>query len=466
MPTPATPPFGHLLRELRRKQDVSQDDLSARSGLSVRQISSLETGEAKWPRKDTIRRLADALELEGLTREKFEVAARGRVAATGSGPVEAGGATRVLPRDTPSFIGREDELSRLAAAARTRRARGIVTVYAIDGMPGVGKTAFAIHAAHELTPLFPDPPVFLSLAGHVAGRIPVRPTDALAALLLATGMSAKQIPASQENRAELWRSWLADKRLMLLLDDAADSTQVEPLLPGGGNSMVVITSRRRLIALKDVGTVTLNVLPHDQAAELLARHADRPGLTPADTGMADISRLCGRLPLAVGIIGRLLHHHPASSPADLAEDLSQQRDRLELMAIENLSVAAAFDLSYQRLRVGQQQMFRRLALHPGSDIDAYAAAALDGSELGQARRHLAELYAQHLLTEPAHGRYRLHDLTREYASSLAQNEDAGPDRIRRSTACWTTTNRRPRRPTCSFPPLPDRPARRRILAAL
>jgi len=335
-----------------------------------------------------------SLKLDGLTRPEFEAAGRGSATANSSGLADVGGATRVLPRDTPKFIGREDELSQLVAAAFTRRPRGVVAVYAIDGMPGVGKTAFAIHAAHQLGPLFPDGAIVLSLAGHVSGLAPARPMNALAALLLATGMSAKQIPASLEKRAELWRSWLADRQLMLLLDDAADSAQVKPLLPGSGKSLVIITSRRRLTALEDASTVTLDVLTPAQATELLARHADRPGLTSAETGMADISELCGNLPLAVGIIGRLLHHHSATSPTEIAGDLSQQRDRLELMVTENLSVAAAFDLSYQQLLPAQQRIFRHLALHPGNGIDAHAAAALDGRGHGPTRKHLAALLRQ------------------------------------------------------------------------
>lgn len=430
MPAPAVPPFSSLLQELRVQMKMSQENLAERSHVSVRQISSLENGNARWPHKETIRLLADALGLEGLAREKFEGAARGRVAATRRRKANLPVAIRALPPDTQRFTGRQGELARLAAVAREQQARRTVAVHVIDGMPGVGKTALATHAARALAHLFPDPPVFLSLAGHVAGHAPADPEDALAALLRATGMSTKKVPVGQDKRAELWRSWLAGKRLMLLLDDAADSAQVAPLLPASGNCLVIITSRRRLIELNDASTMTLDVLHPGQAAELLAKHADRPGLTASDAAMAEISRLCGRLPLAVGIVGRLLHHHLAWSPADLAQDLSRQRDRLELMATENLSVAAAFDLSYQRLGEGQQHLFRCLALHPGADMDAYAAAALDGSGLRKTSRHLAALYAQHLVTEPGHLRYRLHDLTREYATSLAQNEDASPDRER------------------------------------
>jgi tetratricopeptide (TPR) repeat protein/transcriptional regulator with XRE-family HTH domain len=421
-------PFGRELRERRVQQGLSQEKLAELSGVSPRQISSLESGQTIWPRKGTTQRLADALGVKGPARQKFEEIARGRVTATGSVLVGASGAMRTLPRDILSFTGREDQMRDLAAKADAERTRGRAAVYTIDGMPGVGKTAFAIHAAHRLTPLFPDGHVFLPLAGHVPGRTPMRPTDALAALLLATGMEAKQIPGGQVARVELWRGWLTDKRLLLLLDDAASSDQVVPLLPGSGNVMVIITSRRHLTALEDARTMTLDVLPAEQAAELLVKHADRAGLDPVDAEIARISRLCGYLPLAIGAMGRLLHHHPAWSPADLVADLSQQRDRLELMRTENVSVAAAFGLSYQQLSPGEQRMFRLLALHPGTGIDAYAAAALNGGTIGKARRHLVALYDQHLLAEPKHGRYLLHDLTREYASSITRDQDAESDR--------------------------------------
>ena len=143
--------------------------------------------------------------------------------------------------------------------------------------------------------------------------------------------------------------------------------------------------------------------------------------------MGEITRLCGYLPLAIGMLARQLHHHPAWTAAGLAAELAAARDRLELMRAENLSVAAAFDLSYQDLTAGQQRLFRRLGLHPGPDIDAHAAAALDGTSLATARRHLEALYDQHLITEPAPGRYRLHDLLREHARALAAADDPAAD---------------------------------------
>ncbi len=199
-----------------------------------------------------------------------------------------------------------------------------------------------------------------------------------------------------------------------MLDDAAGSEQVLPLLPGAGGSLVLVTSRRHLSALEDATVISLDTLSPEEAAGLLVRLAARPGLSPADPAVGEITRLCGYLPLAIGMVARQLHHHPAWSAAGRAAELAAAVDRLELMATENLSVAAAFDLSYADLPPEQQRLFRRLGLHPGLDVDGYAAAALD--------------YDQYLLTEPAQGRYRLHDLIREHARALAGRLDPDGDR--------------------------------------
>jgi hypothetical protein len=191
---------------------------------------------------------------------------------------------------------------------------------------------------------------------------------------------------------------------------------------------VLVTSRRHLSALEDATTISLDTLPPGEAAALLVRLARRPELSLDDAAVADITRLCGFLPLAIGMLARQLHHHPAWAPADLAADLAAARDRLELMTTENLSVAAAFNLSYEDLTQDQHRLFRRLGLHPGAEFDAYAAAALDGTGLAAARRGLEALYDQYLLTELARGLYRMHDLIGEYARALADRVDPDSDR--------------------------------------
>ena len=270
---------------------------------------------------------------------------------------------------------------------------------------------------------FPDGQFFLPLHAHTPGQRPVGPADALASLLLTAGVPAAQIPPGVDARAARWRGHAAGKKILLVLDDAAGHEQVRPLLPGTPGSLVLITSRRRLAALDDAAVVSLDTLTPDEAAGLLARLAGRADVTAGDPAVGQLAALCGYLPLAIGMIGRQLAHHPAWTAASLAAELAAARDRLELMHTENLSVAAAFGLSYQDLDDGQRRLFRRLGLHPGPDVDAYAAAAVDGTGVAAARRRLEALYDQHLITEPARGRYRFHDLIREHARALAAADD-------------------------------------------
>jgi class 3 adenylate cyclase/tetratricopeptide (TPR) repeat protein len=363
----------------------------------------------------------------------FELAAPGLEARGGPTAARSGGgaaaATRTLPRDLASFTGRQRELQELVdAAAGAAGPGGVVGIHAIGEMAGVGKTAFAVHAAHRLAARFPDGQIFLPLHGNTPGQQPVDPADALASLLLTAGVPAGQIPPGLEARMALWRDRLAEKQLLLILDDAADSEQVLPLLPGAGGSLVLVTSRRHLTALEDAAAISLDTLPPGEAAALLARLAGRAGLGPDDPAVGQITRLCGYLPLAIGMVARQLHHDPAWSPTARAAELAAARDRLELMTTENLSVAAAFNLSYEDLAEDQQRLFRRLGLHPGPDFDGYAAAALDGTGLAATRRKLEALYDRYLLTEPVKGRYRLHDLIREHARALAERDDSGSDR--------------------------------------
>jgi len=335
-------------------------------------------------------------------------------------------ATRALPRDVAVFTGRQAELTQLLAAAAANG--GMVGIHAIDGMAGIGKTAFAVHAAHKLAGSFPDGQFFLPLHAHTQGQRPVDPADALASLLLTAGVLAAQIPPGLEARAARWRDQVAGKKILLLLDDASGHEQVRPLLPGTAGSLVLVTSRRRLAALEDAAVISLDTLPPVEAVTLLARLAARSDLGPTSGPAEEITRLCGHLPLAIGMLASQLRHHPAWSATQLAAELAAAKDRLVLMHAENLSVDAAFGLSYADLTAGQQRLFRRLGLIPGPNFDAYAAAVLDGASLGEARRQLGELYDQHLLTEPAPGRYQLHDLLREHARALAAIDDpADPD---------------------------------------
>ena len=344
------------------------------------------------------------------------------VAAVPGGPPAV--ALRTLPRDAAAFTGRTRELEWLVAAVSETAAGGVIGIHAVDGMAGIGKTALAVHAAHQLAVRFPDGQIFLRLHAHTAGQRPVDPAEALATLLLTTGVAPQQIPPGLEARSATWRGHLAGKKVLLVLDDAAGSDQVRPLLPGAAGCLVLVTSRRRLTALEEAAPISLGTLPPGEAADLFVRLAGRPGLQPEDAAVAEVTGLCGYLPLAIRLVAAGLRHHPAWTITDLAADLATARDRLAAMQAEDVSVAAAFDLSYQDLTAGQQRLFRRLGLHPGADIDAYAAAALDSAGLRATRRRLGELYDQNLIGEHTRGRYRLHDLLREHARALAATDDA------------------------------------------
>lgn len=424
--------FAALLRLLRLQARLTQEELAQSADISTRAVSDLERGVNRTAHKETARLLAAALGLPGPASELFVAAARGRVSArevlaarNGGEPwAFAAAATRGLPRDVASFTGRQSELDRiLATIADLAFGGGVTGIHAIDGMAGIGKTTFAVHAAHRLAGHFPDGQFFLPLHAHTPGQRPVDPADALASLLLSAGLPSQLVPPGLQARSVRWRDHVAGKKILLLLDDAAGHDQVTPLLPGTAGSLVLITSRRRLTALPDAAVISLATLPPAEAAVLLARLARRADISAGDPSVSELARLCGHLPLAIGMLAAQLRHHPAWTPAGLASDLAQSADRLAAMRAEDVSIAAMFDLSYAELTPAQGRLFRRLGLVPGPDIDTYAAAALDGTSREQVRLELDALYGHHLLSEPAQGRYQLHDLLREHARAKAEAGD-------------------------------------------
>ncbi|GAA4803800.1 ATP-binding protein [Streptomyces ziwulingensis] len=335
-------------------------------------------------------------------------------------------ALRTLPRDVASFTGRQVEVDQILTGARPSR---VVAIHTIDGMPGAGKTALAVHAARQLTDQYPDGQLFVRLNAHTPGHRPVDPADALAALLLSLGIDPRSIPDGLEARAGLWRDRLTGRRVLLVLDDAVDHAQVEPLLPGSEGCLVLVTSRHRLTALDGAAPLPLGILPAQDASLLFTRLAHRKPTTVSESeALRRIVELCGFLPLAIALLAGRFAHHSHWNLTDYAEELAAAQDRLGELAAGDRAVEAAFDMSYRALPHDRQRLFRCLGLHFGPDTDAYATAALGDIPLTSARRELEALYLDHLIDSPATGRYRLHDLIRTYARTLTDTHDPADER--------------------------------------
>jgi hypothetical protein len=325
-----------------------------------------------------------------------------------------------LPADTAAFTGREEQLAEIAvAAAAAAQASRVVAIHAIDGMPGVGKTTLAVHVGHLVAGQFPDGRLFIDLHAHTPGQQPMEPADALASLLAADGVDARYLPADLDGRAAMWRARMAGTRVLLILDNAASSSQVTPLLPGAAGCLVLVTSRRYLGDLPAaLQPIPLDMLPSSEAQAMFAALAPRAESEPEMA--AQMVELCGCLPLAITLLGGLYARHRTW---DMAYLIEETKAKLLTVAAENRSVAAAFELSYQYLSPVQQRFFVHLGLHPGPDIDPYAAAALSGQTYDDTIRILDELHADGLLAEPLPRRYRMHNLIHQYARSLAEADE-------------------------------------------
>src|SRR5713101_7361879 len=326
-----------------------------------------------------------------------------------------------LPPDTAAFTGRDEELHRITAVADAAGAGGVVAVCAIDGMPGEGKTALAVHVAHLLRHRFPDRQLFIDLHSHTPGQDPVSPGAALAGLLTAVGVDARNLPRDTPGRAGLWRDRMAGQQALLVLDNAASSGQVTPLLPGDEGCLVLVTSRRHLGDLPGAAAaVLLEALPPGNAQEMFLRLAPRAATATA-AAAAELVRLAGYLPLAISLLARVYARHRSWTLADLT---GETKASLLTLTAEKNSIAAAFEVSYRYLAPSQQRFFRCLGLHPGTTIEAYAAAALAGTGLQEAAGHLDALHGEGLLTEAGYRRYGLHDLIRRYARDRATADAA------------------------------------------
>ncbi|WP_181442178.1 ATP-binding protein [Streptomyces tateyamensis] len=419
--------FGALLREFRRKAGWTQEELAERSGLSTHAISVLETGR-RQPRLSSVALLAKALGVDEAEREQLLAAAQEQ--AGGSEPPPPGATDRPVPRLLPyavaEFTGRAEEVGRLLElAAGGEQGASTVVISAIDGMAGVGKTALAVKVGHTLADRFPDGQIFLDLHGFTPGQTPLEPGTAVARLLRALGVEEARLPERTEERLDLWRTEAARRRLLLVLDNALDDEQVRPLIPGHPGSLVLITSRRRLPALAGAVSMSLDVLPHQDAQALFTQVVGAARVAGQEEVVAEIVELCGRLPLAVRIAAARLAHRSTWTPEHLLARLRDQHQRLaELADEDDVGVAAAFAVSYEALTPEQQRAFRLAGLHPGEDFCARAVGALTGIAAVRAEELLEDLLDHHLLIEHAPGRYTFHDLLRRHAQSVAEAAEA------------------------------------------
>jgi DNA-binding SARP family transcriptional activator len=344
----------------------------------------------------------------------------------------AGAGLLALPRQLPAavtpFTGRTAELEALSRLLEDVPAGGgAVVISAIGGTAGVGKTALAVHWAHHVAGRFPDGQLYANLRGFGPTGAPVSAADAVRGFLGSLGLPQDRIPDGLDAQAALYRSMLAGKRVLIVLDNAGDEEQVRPLLPGSAGCLVLVTSRRSLAGLAAQGAhqITLDVMSEAEARELLAARlgASRAAAEPA--AVTELAALCARLPLALAVAAVRAAASPGFPLSSLAEQLRDMPTRLDALAAQDQpsSVRAVFSWSHKNLSDPAARMFGLLGLHAGPDITAAAAASLAGIGVREASQALAELSGAHLMTEQLPGRFSCHDLLRAYAIEVAHAQE-------------------------------------------
>lgn len=424
----------NLVRAQRLGLGLSQDDLAARSGVSVRSIQLLEARTDRRVRPSTARLLADALEVPADQREGFIGSLVHGALGRPAGPAAAQVRPAMLPAPPYEFTGRLDGIDRLDRLLRRSQREPTTTVIGvICGPAGIGKTALAVHWGHRAADQFPDGQLYLNLRGFDAAGECVSATEALQVLLDALGAPASRIPAGLDAQVGLYRSLLAGRRALLVLDNVRDAEQIRPLLPGRPGCMVLVTSRHlphSLIAIEGAQPITVEVFPPAEAAHFLARRLGDDRVNDCPAAMETLVEVCAGLPLALAIVAGRAVTKPRQPLDRLADELRVGDRPLDAFVGDDAgtNLRVAFSWSYRALSPPAARLFRMLGCHPHREFSAAAAASAGGVSTGSVRQPLAELTQAHLLTEPADDRFAFHDLLWAYAVELGELVDGEADR--------------------------------------
>jgi tetratricopeptide (TPR) repeat protein/transcriptional regulator with XRE-family HTH domain len=428
---------GLWLRQQREQAGLSREELAARSGLSLRAISDLERGRTHRPYPKSIGLLTAALGLPERTGQELV----SRLRAGPNGAIHA--VPRQLPAAAQNFVGRAAELKILdglleQTSGLGNGARTAPVIVAIGGVAGVGKTTLAVHWTRQAAGQFPDGQLYANLRGFDPSGLPVTAETLIRDFLDAFGIPSARIPASQEARTALYRTVLATKRVLILLDNARDANQVMPLLPGSPGCFILVTSRATLVGLAATEGAHLLALDRPStgdARELLTRRLGAKLVAAEPAAVDKLIRLCARLPLALGIVAARRASQAGMSLAALAAELADEAGPLDALdaGTSSSSVRAAFSWSYQGLSDAAAMLFRLLGIYPGWDISRSTAASLASLTPRQVQAALRELAQVGLIAEHSPGRFALHDLLRAYAAEKAAGQadesSAARDRI-------------------------------------
>jgi tetratricopeptide (TPR) repeat protein/transcriptional regulator with XRE-family HTH domain len=455
--------LGEFLSGLRSRAGKTQEELAEDSGLSVRSISDLERDRISRPRRRSLELLASALNLDPAhAKALIAIACRApttrqvmarelgtepgtelselhrRILAADARQAVPAAAAGTVPRQLPAagghFAGRAAELALLDGLLdeASREAPGAVVISAVGGAAGVGKTTLAVHWAHRAAHRFGDGQLYVNLRGFGPSGSPVTPGEAIRGFLDALGVPPERVPRDPQSRSGLYRSLLAGRRMLIVLDNARDEQQVRPLLPAGPRCLVIVTSRSQLSGLAAADgarLLPLDVLSPAEARQLLAARLGRRAEAEPDAA-GEIARLCAGLPLALAIAAACAAARPRLPLAGLAAMLSDARGRLDALDTGDpaMNVRTVFSWSVRQLSPVAARMFALLGLHPGPDCTAPAAASLAAIPLPEAARALRQLATASLLTEHRPGRYAFHDLLRAYAAERAEATADGGER--------------------------------------